>query len=52
MLICDICDTVMTSEDACECPVCGNIVCAWCYDGEMCDRCRDAFYNGHTVFGN
>ena len=25
-----------------QCPVCGNIVCELCFDGEMCDDCRRA----------
>ena len=30
--------------DSCyyQCPVCGNIVCDLCFDGEMCDDCRRA----------
>lgn len=36
---CSICNA---EGEMYECPVCGQLVCAWCFDGEMCDDCRRA----------
>ena len=48
---CKCCGIDMYDDYAYECPVCGNIVCSICFDGEMCDDCRQAINEGHTVFG-
>lgn len=38
---CKCCGFEMRDDEyAYECPVCGNIVCEICFDGEMCDDCR------------
>lgn len=50
MTKCECCDTYTPDDELIECPVCGQLVCPWCYDGEMCDDCRDAFNAGHGCF--
>ena len=49
---CKCCGIDIYDDYAYECPVCGNIVCSICFDGEMCDDCRQALNEGHTVLGD
>ena len=39
---CACCGIPIYDDYEYECPVCGNIVCSICFDGEMCDDCRKA----------
>lgn len=39
---CKCCGIDIYDEYLYQCPVCGNIVCELCFDGEMCDDCRRA----------
>ena len=39
---CKCCGIDMYDDYAYECPFCGNIVCSICFDGEMCNDCRQA----------
>lgn len=39
---CACCGIPIYDDYEYECPVCGNIVCSICFDGEMCDDCRRA----------
>lgn len=40
--ICNCCGIDMRDDYTYECPVCGDVVCSICFDGEMCDDCRQA----------
>ena len=48
---CECCGDLTPDDELIECPVCGRLVCPWCYDGEMCEECRDNFdkYHGFDV---
>ena len=47
---CNCCGIEMHGDYEYECPVCGHIVCSICFDGEMCDDCRQASDEGHNEF--
>ena len=48
---CACCGIPIYDDYEYECPVCGRIVCSICFDGEMCEDCRQALNEGHTVVG-
>ena len=47
---CARCGMYVYDEYAYECPLCGNIVCFACFDGEMCDDCRQAASDKQNKF--
>jgi hypothetical protein len=52
MIHCCVCDRLVEDDDVFECPTCGALVCEYCYNGEMCERCQGDFDCDHSIFGS
>lgn len=44
---CECCGAEVDEDEIYVCPVCEQLVCDHCYDGEMCYDCRDNFNKHH-----
>ena len=36
MIVCDVCDYVVSQDEYFECPTCGVYMCLYCYQGASC----------------